>query len=96
MTRLRYEAPRYAVFCLLPLPSSCVQIFSLAHCYQTPSICILPLARRTKFRIHTEQRVKYSFVYINHGDFREETEDKIFRTEWEQAFSEFNLPIISS
>jgi len=38
------QSPHYPVFSiLLSLPHSSVQIFSLATCFQTPSICVLPL-----------------------------------------------------
>jgi hypothetical protein len=54
-----YGAPHYAVFSnLLPFHPSCVQIFCLAPCSQTPSVHVFPLMSETKFHTHTKLQEK--------------------------------------
>jgi hypothetical protein len=53
---VNYKAPpHYAIFSILLLLSvSLVQMFSSEPCSQTPSICVFPLMRVTRFHTNTQ------------------------------------------
>jgi len=65
----------------LPLPPSWVQIISSPRPH-TPSICILPLGRKTKCQMHTKQQAKLYFcISQSLGFSREKGKAEIFN-EW--------------
>jgi hypothetical protein len=88
-----HEAPRYAIFSILPSPhSSSVQISSSAPCSQTPSVYVPPLMSEAKFHTHTERQAKLSsciFWFLSFFDSRRE--DRRFWNRisiWKYIFSE--------
>jgi hypothetical protein len=93
-----YEYKLCATFSILPLHHTTeVQIFPSAPCSQPPSVCALPLMSQTKFHTHTKQLSELwfcIFLTFTFPDIRRE--DRRLRTEWQQAFPEFSLLLISS
>jgi hypothetical protein len=62
-----YEAPHYAVFSVMSLHLSSVQILSSVPCSQTPAVYISPLISEIKFCTHTDPKanvVLYSLIFM--------------------------------
>jgi hypothetical protein len=65
--RTNDEAPRYAVFSILPSPHpSTFQISSSAPCSRTPSVYVPPLSETT-FHTHTEGGMLSEFLALSHS-----------------------------
>ena len=71
-------------------------IFSSAPYSQTPSVYVLPLVWETKPHTDTTQHAKLVLYILIFIFLDSELKNERFCTEWQQAFPDFNLLLISS